>query len=1111
MKQKLILTPPSYSKNSINDTKPFIDLYKEQFDVYVITDRYNEIIREIDDAFYVNKNSTYARYIEITADYVIDAGAVTSRTNYLKTQYRVSVWHGVPYKKMFTEMGSKFLPHALNYTRGYDMMVSPSSNYSKSFLNEAMLYSGEILEVGSARCDNLYISEERKAELKEELGIDGKKFVLYAPTLRDENDICKLNTDLIKENIGEDCVIGIKGHYLNTNFLSGQDCIDLGSFENISELLSICDLFITDYSSTMFDYSLLNKPMILWQYDFKKYEIERGLRFDIKKYLDPKYVARNDEELIAALQDYQNADCSALKSEFYPMEEGNSAERIKEALNLSAKNKEYSELIFVTKYAIDEANNKYASKLKYLKEKYNTNLILIADKSISENVESNLEIHSDFFDGILTFEKDHENINAVIENTNGLILVDSADTYLKIDKVSAEAQVVLIEDKKKQGRKTTFKAHNFVNRLLSHNDFAYNPFGLDYDFNFRNETNYTEDLIVILDPTNRKQLGMYQQFIAENSSYFTLLVEQKNVDAKEYINEYVKNVVNISRFKEFGAKQVICFSESCLNVLYHYIDNESQIYFASNSHPYSYIIDAGLAHALNSDEKNEAQYEQFKKEHDLATILSNIVIESEDNQIRSYDMYLSNKVKKKNSPTIGKLSKTPLVSIIIPFYNNHETIVPCLESVFAQKYTNIEVIVINDGSTEIPKNIKKNYPNVEFLYHENVGLGMTRNRGIKQSSGKYIFFLDSDDTIPKMGIRRLVAMAENNNLDVVSGKCLRSYVDDNRKETVWASKLYEQTAINSKNERQKMYIDTIATNKIYNREFLKENGIWFETGLFEDKLFINKIYLKAERIGIIDKFVYTWMVYGNQTSITTSFNLENFTERMKRVVQIWDMLPEIGKYYNITFVLNHDFRVYYDNYLKYKNHERLEMFNAMRDFVINNEKYILISEFKNPVNKNVVTTFLNNDFETFNQICTINFQNTRRMYENKFIDRKYDSNNNLLLEYTYNYNADNHVIKKITKMYHEGKKQKFIINTYTNRLIETSTIIFFDQQNNVEQTDEVSYVDAKRSSLTRSTFVNKVLTKKEIFTYDIESKFVKTKITEFYKDGILIKKIKNVY
>ena len=108
MKKKIALVPSAYNPAAMGDVENFIEFYKDDFDVYVITNKETETgIEEIDGVKYVEEGRRYATYIKTTADYIIDAGTISSENKVYKNQKRVSVWHGIPYKKMFIDLAKE--------------------------------------------------------------------------------------------------------------------------------------------------------------------------------------------------------------------------------------------------------------------------------------------------------------------------------------------------------------------------------------------------------------------------------------------------------------------------------------------------------------------------------------------------------------------------------------------------------------------------------------------------------------------------------------------------------------------------------------------------------------------------------------------------------------------------------------------------------------------------------------------------------------------------------------------------------------------------------------------------------------------------------------------
>lgn len=230
-----------------------------------------------------------------------------------------------------------------------------------------------------------------------------------------------------------------------------------------------------------------------------------------------------------------------------------------------------------------------------------------------------------------------------------------------------------------------------------------------------------------------------------------------------------------------------------------------------------------------------------------------------------------------------------LVSIIIPVYNAAPFLEECLQSVAGQSYKSIEAIVINDGSTDNSEAIIKRFIEGDnrFKLHsqENHGLGYTRNRGISLSKGKYVFFLDSDDTIPKKAIESLTAAIENEKVDYAVGKVIRfneerKYVPIRHLEF----NLYTSNQLTTISKTPELLQDSIACNKLWKKDFLVKNNLWFTEGkLYEDLSLTLKGAVLAGKIGVIKDIVYHWRVREGEEkpSITQQqMKLQNTLDRL---------------------------------------------------------------------------------------------------------------------------------------------------------------------------------------------------------------------------------------
>ena len=178
----------------------------------------------------------------------------------------------------------------------------------------------------------------------------------------------------------------------------------------------------------------------------------------------------------------------------------------------------------------------------------------------------------------------------------------------------------------------------------------------------------------------------------------------------------------------------------------------------------------------------------------------------------------------------------PLISVVIPVFNGEKWIIETIESVQQQTYSNIEIIIIDDGSIDntnlVIKKLQKKHSNIQYFYQENSGPASARNNGIRQSNGKYIAFLDSDDVwLPHKLTTQLEFMDANNcHLSITN----MSVVDEK------LNKLYNQKKILP--EGKKAIIAAFFENKIAMNTptILVEKDVLLEKNIFFDEELRNR-------------------------------------------------------------------------------------------------------------------------------------------------------------------------------------------------------------------------------------------------------------------------------
>ena len=212
------------------------------------------------------------------------------------------------------------------------------------------------------------------------------------------------------------------------------------------------------------------------------------------------------------------------------------------------------------------------------------------------------------------------------------------------------------------------------------------------------------------------------------------------------------------------------------------------------------------------------------------------------------------------------------VSVIIPVYNREDTIKRCIESVLNETLTSIEIIVVNDGSTDGTLSVINSIRDerITVISQDNAGQGFARNAGIDAAGGKYVAFVDSDDTIDKDMLRVMYERAENDGADIVQCNIRDIYPDGGEK--VQFKSGDESVTVTDKG----LYTDKYFTpchhsyevcNKLINREFLIKSGVKFrDTKRFfsEDLLFNLELIAHLNRISFIPKPYYNY--YQNNTS-----------------------------------------------------------------------------------------------------------------------------------------------------------------------------------------------------------------------------------------------------
>lgn len=341
---------PRYLTEYLLENNPELDIY------WIF--RGNPDLKDVDKRIKCIKYNTWEyRKLINTAEFLItNCRTDAYRFHWIKRkgQKYIMLWHGgIALKKIEKDaekaLGLSYIFKAKRDSKLCDLMVS-GCDFQTKLLKNSFWYNGEILEKGIPRCD-LFFKKEKFPEMRtrvcKEYGIpESNKIVLYAPTFRRNHSLSPYSIDwknalpeLRKFYGGSDVTIFLRLHpnMIKTDvspLMSDPAIVNVTRYHDMQELLCISDMLITDYSSSMFDMSMLKKPCILYATDIDKYD--RGYYF---KFTEMPYpVARSNEELLKIIQDFDIAEYDRAVEDFMSntiglFENGNASRSIAEWIN----------------------------------------------------------------------------------------------------------------------------------------------------------------------------------------------------------------------------------------------------------------------------------------------------------------------------------------------------------------------------------------------------------------------------------------------------------------------------------------------------------------------------------------------------------------------------------------------------------------------------------------------------------------------------------------------------------------------------------------------------------------------------------------------------------
>ncbi len=323
-----------------------------------------------------------------------------------------------------------------------------------------------------------------------------------------------------------------------------------------------------------------------------------------------------------------------------------------------------------------------------------------------------------------------------------------------------------------------------------------------------------------------------------------------------------------------------------------------------------------------------------------------------------------------------------LVSIVIPVYNVRQYLEQCVKSAIKQCYSKVEVLLIDDGSTdgsgELCDELSVLDSRIIVFHKTNGGLSSARNYGLARAKGEYILFLDSDDYIEDKAIETLIRMVVDDDLDMLAfgGHCFWDYKVDSSTKKQYVN-MYGRKKVYKANSGPTLYMQLKENNEyypavpmhLYNKTFLEKKQLSFKDGiLHEDELFSTYAYFYAERASVCSDRLY-WRRIRENSIMTEKVSLKNVESCGVIVEQILGTLdlPDKNEYVKdqhemLTIALAHCLWLYFLRFSVLGKAEKTSTSAKYRDIVttIKRKNYYSSMIVKKCFRKRIWLPFRNN-------------------------------------------------------------------------------------------------------------------------------------------------------
>ena len=385
------------------------------------------------------------------------------------------------------------------------------------------------------------------------------------------------------------------------------------------------------------------------------------------------------------------------------------------------------------------------------------------------------------------------------------------------------------------------------------------------------------------------------------------------------------------------------------------------------------------------------------------------------------------------------------VSVVIPIFNVEEFLEECLDCIVNQSLEDIEIICVNDGSTDRSLDILNKYSKKDnrfiIISQENMGHAAATNVGMALATGKYLYLMDADDFLALSALEETFNYAEEKNADIV---LFQSQYYDNDKKNFFKSELYSidsvaefigDSVVNYKDLGDLIFeIPVTPWSKLYNNSFIKNINVKFPEGLiFDDNIFFWDVLFNADRIVCLKKYFFTRRWYDYSSTRLGDYRYLDSIEISNLIISQFKKYGVFEEFKGILY--NRKIHITHERFLRIKDEFKQSYFEKLHeDFekIVSDGLYEDYINVLNKGNRNILNSCLRSD--TYTRFL-INFKYNNYDDSNEFIIgikensiKRFDLENKL-------FNVETEILQVLDSNYNlenENKKLRNEISSYKN-------------------------------------------------------------------------------